>query len=434
MPTVSHALLTSETPFSGGLNAVAGLGSEEQVDVTGAWNVGDIYGLVLTDSSTGLQVSIGDGYVTGVEPTYTLTFNNKVYVLAGNTVYMSAIGDPTTWNDPNASGNGFISIVNWYSSAENITAMAIYQGMLAFFSRQTVYIWTTATNIANWSITQTLPNIGIVAPNTAQSLGDLDVIFLSDTGYRSLRARDITLNAFINDLGSPIDQIVQSSLLANLEANNVLACSGVEPLSGRYMSCLNGVIYVLSYYPSNKIQAWSTYTPVDNLGKPFTPLSIKVYNGQLWFYGVDSNNVPAAYQYGGADNVTYDTTKPKFQTGFLDAKTPGTIKTARAVDIACNVAAGGAPLKLPDTWKIYCSMDEKAAGDPTKLPDPTQVGWTQVYTSNNSSFDILSIPYSDAGTHFSICGIGQGNGNGGQGGPATFSEALLHYDAANEKG
>lgn len=430
MATAVQVLTGQITPFANGVAAVTTTEENYSVVFSGTWVAGDVWTVILTDQLTGLQTQVGDGFVSGIVPTFALTYDDKVYILSGSTVYMSAIDAPATWNDPNASGNGFITLTNWYSTTEPIISMSVYQGKLAFFSRWTVQIWNTDANLANWSIEQTLPNIGTLAPQSVQSLGDLDVIFLSDTGIRSLRARDITLNAFINDIGSPLDPIIQNALLAGNYAN---ACSGVEPATGRYMLFLNGVIYVLSYYPSNKILAWSTYLPTDSNGGVFTPFQMVVFQGAIWFYGLDSNGNQAAYQYGGANNNTYDRTRAKWQTGFLDAKTAGTIKGARAVDVVINSGQGGMELDKPDSWSVYCSMDQKSAGDPTQgFPGLTR--WKNVYNSKASSFDIQTLPYSDKGTHFSVYAQSNGDGNNGAGGPATFSEVLLHYEPDNEKG
>lgn len=440
MATASQPFITSVTPFSGGVDLISVVNEAVNVTFGGTWVTGDTYTIVLTDSSSGLQTQVGDGFVTGVLPIYCFTYANKVYVLSQNTtsiptaVYMSAIDDPTIWNDPNASGNGFIQLVNWYSTPEPIVAASVYQGQLAFFSRWTIQIWQTDANINNWQIQQTMPNMGTIAPLSVQSLGDLDVLFLSDTGIRSLRAQAVTLHAFINDIGSPIDLIIQNSLLTN-EQTSTQACAGVEPFTGRYMLFLNGVIYVLSYYPSNKILAWSTYTPTDNTGKPFSPSRILVFNGQIYFYGLDQDGNSALYQYGGANNNTYDKTKAKFQTGFMDVKTPGTVKQFQAVDFVLNTAQGGQLISNPDSWSVFASIDPVSALDPTVINGPISAFFEKIYQGKANTFTgKQAYKYKRQGTHISI--YGQSNGDGGialAGGPATFSEMLIYYQAEQEK-
>jgi hypothetical protein len=95
----------------------------------------------------------------------------------------------------------------------------------------------------------------------------LEVLMLADSGIRSLRTRETTLNAFVVDIGSPIDSLVTALLATLTDAEKALSCSIVEPSSNRYWlfvpghSGAAGKIYVLSYFPSAQVIAWSTYDP-----------------------------------------------------------------------------------------------------------------------------------------------------------------------------
>src|ERR1700679_335621 len=194
-------LNTVQAP-TGGSNTFAGQGQEYVFTLTLGVANGEGT-IILTSASNGVQTQVGYGYVTGQEFDYCITFNNSVYGLAGGTVYISAINSPTIWNSPTANGNGFIQLSNWYATTEILAAMSPYQGRLVFFSRRTAQIWLTDPNLNDWEIIQILTNIGTVAALSVQALGDLDVLFLSDTGIRSLRVRDNTLNAYVTDIGSP---------------------------------------------------------------------------------------------------------------------------------------------------------------------------------------------------------------------------------------
>jgi hypothetical protein len=219
---------------------------------------------------------VGKGDVTGVNFTFLSTFDRKVYGLSGTSVYFSSIDLPSIWNDPNSLGNGFAALTDYCGSPESLVAIAPYQGRLVFLSRRTSQIWVIDADPGNWDLQQTLQGIGTTAALSVQPLGDLDVLLLSDSGIRSLRVRDSSLNAFVNDLGSPIDELVQASIRATSFAIVAAACGIVEPTSNRYWCYLNGVIYVLSYFPSNKIVAWTTYTP--SYEKLLQPASI-VFDG-----------------------------------------------------------------------------------------------------------------------------------------------------------
>src|ERR1700690_1809362 len=103
-------------PLSGATAQYGGQGMLWQVAINGTFALGDTVTLILTDAQTGIQYQYGAGNVTGVTPTFASTFNQKVHVLAGSNDYFSALGLPMVLDDPNAAGNGFIAMSDYYSS------------------------------------------------------------------------------------------------------------------------------------------------------------------------------------------------------------------------------------------------------------------------------------------------------------------------------
>lgn len=249
------AYLNTVTVPQGGTNVFTGSGQDYRFTLSSI-GMGSEVTIILTSQQTGQQLQIGAGNVTGISPVYTFVFNNKAYVLAGNTVYFSAVNQPTLWNDPNGTGNSYLTLGDYFGSPQNLVAAAPYQGKLVFFARYSAQIWVTNADPTQWSLAQILQNIGTNAPLSVQNMGDLDVLFLADSGIRSLRVRDSSLNAFVNDMGSPVD-----ALITALNGNNSAACGIIEPTSGRYWCFIQGTIFVFSYFPTNKILAWGTYLP-----------------------------------------------------------------------------------------------------------------------------------------------------------------------------
>ena len=272
MSTVN--LTNSVTPLAGGAAQYGGQGMEYGITLSGTFALGDKLTLTMTDGLTGLQTQIGAGNVTGLGAsfatqyaTYCSTFNNKVYVLAGATAYFPALGDPTIWDDPNAAGDSFITMSNFWAAPEPLVATAPYQGRLLFASRRNVQIWATDPDPANYAITQVLPYIGTFAPMSVQAVGDMDVYMLYDSGVRSVRVRDASNNAIIADVGTPIDAIL-APLIAALSDDQKAACCGiVDPAANRYWVYIPnpddspGTIFTFSYWPSSQIAAWGSYTP-----------------------------------------------------------------------------------------------------------------------------------------------------------------------------
>lgn len=368
---------------TGGANPSTGQGMEYSFTLSLLPGEAEVT-LILTGSETGVQSQFGFGTVTGLDPIFSFTFGNKVYLLAGPSVYFSALNDPTIWNDPNGIFNGFVTMSNYYATQSPLTSMAVFQGKMAFFSNYTVQFWIIDPNPVNWQQAQVLTNIGTNATFSVMSLGDLDVLFLSPTGIRSLRVRETTLNAYVNDLGSPVDSLV----IADFVAGNPTASQGVvDPSTGRYWlfvpntSAVNGVgsIYVLSYYPSNKIIAWSTYDPSWFNGVTntfFTPQVFQVFQNQVYCRSVEGD----LQLFGGTDNNTYDATLATMQVPFFDMKHPSQMKKSNAVDI--DIRNG--------TWQLSGTGDWISGN------------LEAIVTADIATFDQGSVPFSVDGTHFSL--------------------------------
>lgn len=289
-------------PFSGGVTRAD---ATPQISYTlfdrngvlSGWNYNDTWTLIVV--SNNVQYTVGAGNIANLIPTYCLALGSKVNIISGTTWAFSAISDDTKWEKQDV-GAGTITIADQSFSPTSIVSLATYQGRMAVFCRSNIQIWTINADPTLYTQGQILQNTGTFAGLSVQSLGDLDVLYLSDTGIRSLRARETSLNAFVTDIGSPIDQIITDSLLVG--GSNTTACSVVEPISNRYWLHLNGVIYVLSYFPSLKISAWSTYKPtyITNLGSPNAgSFQYTTIPGATYYWQVGNANT--IQQSGGAN-------------------------------------------------------------------------------------------------------------------------------------
>ncbi len=247
----------SSSAFGTGTVAIPALGQYEYFLFDNAWVTGDTWSLEVT--STGATFTVGRGnlptWVTGATvplPNAMYVFNEQAFLANGNQFNYSSPGDPTGWEQQNTNA-GFTPYTSQFGHQDAVQAFAAYQSQLAVFGRRSVQIWNWSASPSSQSKSQTLANIGTLAPLSVAGLGDLDVMFMADTGIRSLRAKATTNNAFVNDIGSPIDALITPT---------TTDCAGVEPTEGRYL-CYNteGQIYVLSYFPTNQIVAWSSYVP-----------------------------------------------------------------------------------------------------------------------------------------------------------------------------
>lgn len=243
------------TSMTGG---ALGYGDKAFVCFYNTWVAGDTW--TLSATVNGIDFTLGAGNLYPKSLGKLFSFRNRVYVANDTQFNFSAVDDVTGWEEQD-TGAGFITYNSQYGSNDVVKSFAAYQGQLAVIGGRTIQMWTASANPASFALNQVLDNIGTVASNSVASIGELETLFLHDTGIRSLRARETTLNAYVNDIGSAIDSIVQGVLAGLTSTQKETACAIVDPITSRYWLYLSGTIYALNYFPSSKIIAWSTILP-----------------------------------------------------------------------------------------------------------------------------------------------------------------------------
>lgn len=442
MATTNETYAFTSKSLSAGVTGIAGQGQTFLVQFNNAFSVTDAYQFDIVTAAQVFSVGTGDLFANSLAgngfniwqglwydfPMNTFAFlygrsfaiplivmDEKLYTADGKGFTFSALDDCTLWNSQSDTGAGSIDIQKVENTQESPVGLAVYQGFIATLMRQSAITYQVNADPALYARQQTLVNTGTFAPLSPQGIGELDVIYLSDTGFRSLRVRDSSQNAFVTDVGSAVDSLVVADFQA-LTLNNyplskaIAACGIVEPTSNRYWCYLNGKIYVLSYFPSSKIVAWSTYTctyndPVFGNGQTFEPQKFLIYKGQVYCLAKSQSGALIVLQYGGAANNTYDQTVAQGTTPWLDGRTPGTLKTFEAID------AG-----LSGAWMFSFGVDyvdESVDADPS------------VYTSPTYDFKRIGVP--GTGTH---CRIGfQSSGSG----PSVLGQLLVFYQPGETK-
>lgn len=402
--------------FSGGTTSSPGKGMIYKVMVDNNWAVGDTFAFqVVTASQT---YDFGTGRMTGLVPVQAKTLNDRVHFVAGPFWCGSDNGDPVAF-EQQAPGAFKIDTSNMTQEPEALMALSSFQGRMALWSRQTVQIWSMDANPDNIALGQVLSNIGIVSPNAAQSLGDFDVLFPSDSGIRSLRVQSINLNGYITDIGSPIDSLVKAAIKDQTLDQLSGICGTIEPVGNRFLIYFptQNAIYALSYYPTAKIIAWCSWIPtlaVNNVQTPFVPSKFLVYNGAVYIRGISNGN-GYIFKYGG----TYDNCRPVLVFPWLDLKKPGVRKTMRGVDTV-----------IQGQWTILGSMDFNGVnkGAPyVEVAKDLNAGSASVFATAQGGL----IPWTDEGYHVQLVAVANDNTNPGVN--AKLSELVLFYEGDNEK-
>lgn len=380
--TISRIMDVS--PFSTGLYVIARLsdGSLAHFYVNGA---------------TANQLTSG-----GVAGSNARTHSNKQYVVDGRNLRFSAVG---LSNDFVGTGSGIIDATAQDTGTTELVGIEQYYSSLALFGRNAVQIWAMDADPTKNQLLQTLGSIGLVAPNAVAKYGSGDCLFLSDTGIRSLRARDASNAAVLNDIGSPIDAKVSDkrATLTPTQAEKITAL--VDPLSGHFWMVWGTEVLVLSQFPNSKVTAWSVFEPPISVDYATIANSRVAFRSgeELFVYGSVppsgspfDPNVPV-----GSTAALYDAAPVEVELPPVDAGKPATTKMWQGIDVACE-----------GTWTVYINPD----------PISAQGAWVAVATINGSTYSLDTIPVNMRGTHLGVRLVSQITG------PQKLARVTVHYD------
>lgn len=387
---------TASPTMSGGVTAVSAVAQIYQVTVGGTFEQADQF--TVTINTTENYIVTGSSSGTG---TSVLTFKQKMYSTASYNLYFSAITAPTQW----ISGidYGFINMASQTAGQETLTVAAEYQGRMAIFSPNQIRIWSISEDSAANVFIQTLQNTGTVAPASVISYGNNDVFYLSNTGIRSIKARDASNAAYVSDVGTSIDTHVRDYLNTLTESQIAAATAVIEPLDGRYWLAVGTRVYVFSFFPSKKISAWSYYD-LDITITHFAKIGNRVYAR-----GTDNSGNDGLYLYGGVNNDTYPAENVDpcvIEIPFFDASNPAAFKDLIGFDI----------IAIND-WKVDFLTDPR---DETKT---VRQGISSGVTYGQPRFGTTGVA--------SLFGI---NLTCSRAGRATLSALAMHYNEKFEDG
>ena len=332
------------------------------------------------------------------------TYKEKMYGVYGRNLFFSAVGDPTTWQDPPPdgqgnvahNGSGFINIGANDADSEELVSMEVYYDKMAIFSDLSCQLWFLDPDPSLNQYYQTLRDAGTFAPCSVRQYVANDVYFLGTHGIRSLRARDLTTTAAVADVGSPIDPILQDLVAARTSGGVYWTKAILSPRTGRIWMCMVDRIYVLSNWASPNISAWSVYIPeftIDNQHVVFSDpyVVLRATDGYV-------------YRYGSPGPSIYDSCSVVVTTPFLSFDKPATFKFYQGFDAICSNDPGS-------VWNVQASFD------PTVNPTP----YDQICQIDGPTIMDGRIPISGRGTHVQLNITHQAPG------PATLSKVFLHY-------
>jgi hypothetical protein len=269
---------------------------------------------------------------------YIRTYQAKMYAVLGSNISFSAVRDPMTWTSPDspANGAGTINLAMQDADLENLTSLEIYYNKMAVFASEATQIWAVDPDPLQNVYEQLLRGAGTIAPRSPLQYGSGDILYLDQSGIRSLKARDSSNSASVSDIGSPIDSTIQQLLLDRGSTYMSQAVSLLEPSVGRFWMVFPDQIFALSYFPGPKITAWSQFDT------GFSVQHAVSCAGRMFF----RDNNDGIWVYGGVNNLTHDNCHVEVRLPYLDGKKPGHRKLFQGLDATVS-----------GVWRIAISFD-----------------------------------------------------------------------------
>lgn len=458
--------------FSGASAEVRDYGQRSKFRFGGTWAVGDTWTAAVTSTLSG-NFTFGKGNISDKTITSVFKFRNRAILGFNGGFALSAIDDPTGWEEQNV-GSAVIPFTTQYGNGDSAYGFASIGNRFAVFGEKTTQIWTIDADPSKWVLSQVLDNTGTKHGDGVQAIGEVDVFYPDRTGIRSLRSKELSGDAFVSDVGTPIDSIVRAKIKL-AESNGYPICSAIDPITKNYWVFIYDTIYVLTQSPISKITAWATFEPTylplitiltgtstisgltagvryhwqkganatsltngtevllkegtftaqgtsvtitgatsDSFlwqsDNTFRPKKMFVVNGIVYLIG--SNNRLYSYDPSVADwSPTY------VETPWIDMGSPSKRKQFQAIEIA---AVGSWKIKIatnPQSSNLYTVLQRDPVASPTII--------------NGSSYDISRFACSGNGTHIKLRIESDDNGNSVV--IPRLSAVNIIYNLGNEK-
>lgn len=311
--TVSTANMAS------GVTYVAPVAKVVTAAISGTFESTDQFTITINGTD---YVATPRGAATGTSLYITL---GRVYSPSGSVVRYCVIDDPTDWTTTTTSSDaGFFSVATAAGDSERVVALADYNTQTAIFTTQSIFIYTLSANDTENSLSSVIRNTGTRSPRSVVAFGNRDVFYLNESGVRSLRARDSSGAAQVDDVGTVVDQFVQEWLTSAGDQVARDAVATLEPRADQLFVAAGTRVFVFSRYPTAKIAAWTYLSP------GFTVSDMMRANRSLYVRGGDT-----VYIYGGRDGDTWPAANElpvTVETPYMSAEGEADIKKITGYD------------------------------------------------------------------------------------------------------
>jgi hypothetical protein len=321
------------------------------------------------DGASITTTTAGAGVHTATVPTYITDPNcpqtsgitkaaSRIFAPSEENVRYNAVGAARDWTT--TSDAGFLPAGLQQDTRSDVQACGTFQDSLVVLFEDGAQIWDVATDPAANVISKRLYGIGTEEPLSLASFFS-DLVLLSPHGFRSMTVQAQTDRIDDNDVGVPIDPLVQDDIATMAALANPRKVIGIWIAElGQYWAMLDmgtySKVWAYTFSRSSKIACWSEYV------FPVVIEAITTLAGKIYLRSEDNLYEVAADQYTDDDEPI----AVEVQMAFQDAKTPGVAKQFHGADM---VSEGSVELTF-----LYDPRDTAKETVVTTVPGDTRPG------------------------------------------------------------
>ena len=164
------------------------------------------------------------------------------------TLYFSALLDGTNL----ATGDsGYLSLIDVFPNGDEIVGLAAHNGFLIIFGKRNIAIYSNPIDVTQLELVDLVANVGCIARDSIVNTGT-DVMFLSDTGVRSIARVIQEKSAPINDISFNVrDDLVA---YVDSESNKEKIKAAYYPKDAFYILTLPTSKYVFCFDLRGRLQ------------------------------------------------------------------------------------------------------------------------------------------------------------------------------------
>ena len=164
------------------------------------------------------------------------------------TLYFSALLDGTNL----ATGDsGYLSLIDVFPNGDEIVGLAAHNGFLIIFGKRNIAVYANPIDVTRLELVDLVANVGCIARDSIVNTGT-DVMFLSDTGVRSIARVIQEKSAPINDISFNVrDDLVA---YVDSESNKEKIKAAYYPKDAFYILTLPTSKYVFCFDLRGRLQ------------------------------------------------------------------------------------------------------------------------------------------------------------------------------------